>query len=94
MCRVRDYVGILRCFKCCGYWHFAKDCVKKETCGLCAEQHMTKDYSSLIRKYVNCEDKIRNMKIKNLKSDHSAYGSSCPCLKTEIEIYKSKMQST
>lgn len=81
ICRVQDYVGILRCFKCCGYWHFAKDCVKKEACGLCAEQHMTKDCNSLIRKCVNCEDKIKNMKIRNLKSDHSAYGSGCPCLK-------------
>lgn len=29
VCRVQDYVGILRCYKCCGYYHFAKDCVKK-----------------------------------------------------------------
>lgn len=94
MCRVQDYIGILRCFKCCGYWHYAKDCVKREVCGLCAEQHMTKDCNSSIRKCINCEDKIKNMKIKHLKSDHSAYGSSCPCLKKEIEIYKSKMQSS
>lgn len=43
MCRVQDYIGILRCFKCCGYWHYAKNCVKKEICGLCAEQHMTRE---------------------------------------------------
>lgn len=26
--KVQDYIGILRCFKCCGYDHFAKDCKK------------------------------------------------------------------
>lgn len=94
MCRVQDYVGILRCFKCCGYFHFAKDCVKKEACGLCVGQHMTKDCNSVTRKCVNCENKIKKMKIRDLKSDHSVYDNNCPCLKKEIEIYKSKMQSS
>lgn len=94
MCRVQDYVGILRCFKCCGYFHFAKDCVKKEACGLCAGQHMTKDCNTVTRKCVNCENKIKKMKIRDLKSDHSVYDNNCPCLKKEIEIYKSKMQSS
>lgn len=94
MCRVQDYVGILRCFKCCGYFHFARDCVKEEACGLCAGQHMTKNCNSSRRKCVNCEDKIKKMKIRNLKSDHSAYDNSCPCLKKEIEMYKSKIQSS
>jgi len=94
MCKVQDYIGILRCFKCCGYFHFAKDCVKKETCGLCAGQHITKECESTTRKCANCEDKITKMKIKNLKSDHSAYDRDCPCLKREIEMYKSKIQSS
>lgn len=34
------------------------------------------------------------MKIRDLKSDHLAYDNNCPCLKKEIEIYKSKMQSS
>lgn len=29
ICKVQDYVRILRCFKCCGYYHFAKDCKKE-----------------------------------------------------------------
>jgi len=24
-CRVQDYIGILKCYKCCGFYHFAKD---------------------------------------------------------------------
>lgn len=92
ICKVQDYVGILRCFKCCGYYHFAKDCKKKETCGNCAKQHATKECKSETKKCVNCEEKIKVFKIKNLKSDHSAYDSNCPCFKKEIEKQKDRIQ--
>jgi len=94
ICRVQDYIGILRCYKCCGFYHFAKDCKNKEVCGLCASQHKTKDCRSQERKCVNCEDKIRNMKIRNLKSDHSAYDNNCPCFIKEIGKYKSRIQGS
>lgn len=92
MCKVQDYIGIIRCYKCCGYYHFAKDCTKKETCGNCANQHTTKECKSEIKKCVNCEEKIKSYRIKNLKSDHSAYDSNCPCLKKEIEKQREKIQ--
>lgn len=92
ICKIQDYVGILRCFKCCGYYHFAKDCTKRETCGNCAEQHATKDCRSESRKCINCEDKIRVFKIKNLKSDHSAYDNKCPCFKRELEKQRERIQ--
>jgi len=92
ICKVLDYIGILRCYKCCGFYHFAKDCKNKEVCGLCAKQHATKDCRSQERKCVNCEDKIINMKIKNLNSDHSAYDNNCPCFIKEIGKYKSRIQ--
>lgn len=69
MCKVQDYIEILRCYKCCGYYHLAKDCTKKETCGNCANHHATKEYKSEIKKCVNCEEKIKSYKIKNLKSE-------------------------
>lgn len=91
ICKVQEYIGILRCYKCCGYYHFAKDCNKKETCGKCAGQHATKECISQEKKCVNCEDKIKNFKIKNLKADHSVYDNNCPCYKREIEKQKSKI---
>ncbi|EFN63934.1 hypothetical protein EAG_07612, partial [Camponotus floridanus] len=33
---VHEYVDILRCYKCCRFYHFAKYCTRKETCGNCA----------------------------------------------------------
>lgn len=35
LCKVQEYIGLLRCFKCCGCYHFGKNCDKKETCGNC-----------------------------------------------------------
>lgn len=92
ICKVQDYIGIIRCYKCCGYYHFAKDCTKKEVCGNCANQHATKECNNVIKKCVNCEEKIKSYKVRNLKSDHSAYDSNCPCLKKEIEKQREKIQ--
>lgn len=94
ICKVQEYIGILRYYKCCGFYHFAKDCNKKETCGNWAGQHTTKECRSQEKKRANCEDKIKNFKIKNLNSNHSAYDNNCPCYKREIEKQKSKIYSS
>lgn len=72
-CEVQEYIGILKCFKCCGYYHIAKNCTKKEACGNCARQHTNKECRIEVKKCVNCEEKIKNFKIRNLELDHSAY---------------------
>lgn len=94
ICKVQDYLGILRCYKCCGYYHFAKDCKKEETCGNCAGKHSTKKCGSDIQKYINCEEKIRIFKIKNLNSNHSAFDTDCPCYSKELNKQKSKIQNS
>ena len=43
---------------------------------------------------VNCEDKIKNFKIKNLNSDHFAYDTECPCLRREYEKQKRKIDNS
>lgn len=30
ICKMQDFIGILRCFKCYKYYHIAKDCTKKK----------------------------------------------------------------
>lgn len=94
ICRIQEYIGIVRCYKCCGFYHFARECTKKECCGNCAGQHATKECSNQEKKCINCEDKIKNFKIKNLKSNHSAYDKNCPCIKKEIEKRKSRIHSS
>lgn len=93
LCKVEDYISILRCFKCCGFYHFAKDCAKKEMCGICAKQHSTKGCKNDSKKCVNCEEKIKNFKIKNLNTDHSAYDRNFPCLMKELGKQREKILS-
>jgi len=59
ICKVQDYVGILKGFKC--YYHFAKDCKKDVICGKCnksgnAGNHATKECKNEIRKCVNIQN--------------------------------------
>jgi len=92
ICKVQNYIGILRCFKCCGYYHFAKDCTKEEICGICAEKHATKGCKREIKKCVNCEEKIKVFKIKNLNLNHSPFDTDCLCYKKKMEKQKSRIQ--
>lgn len=90
MWTVKEYISLLRCFKCCSFYHFAKDCIKEEMSGNCAKRHATKDCMNQIKKCVNCEGKIKKYK-NDLNSDHSAYNKNCPCYKKEIEKLKSRI---
>lgn len=85
ICKVNEYIGTLRCYKCCGFYHFAKNCTRKEPCGNCAGQHVTKKCNNQIKKCVNCEEKIKHFKIVNLDLNYSAYDNKCSCFKKELE---------
>lgn len=91
ICKVQEYIGLLRCYKCCGFYHIAKDCNKQEVCGNCAEKHTTKECKNPVKKCVNCEEKINVLKIKNITSNHSAYDSNCACYKRDIEKQRNKI---
>jgi len=52
ICRVINYIGILRCYKCRGYYHFTRDCKKEEICGQCAGGHASKE----------CKEKVKKMR--------------------------------
>lgn len=40
--KVKEYIDVVRCFKCQGYGHIGKVCNdKKDTCGRCAGAHRT-----------------------------------------------------
>lgn len=46
VCRIYDYIGILRCFNCYGFNHFARDCRNERSCRKCAGNHIEKDCKS------------------------------------------------
>jgi len=58
----------IRCLKCQGWNHFAKDCLEEQdTCGNCAEPHRTSSCNSSVRACVSCKTK-----------DHASWSRACP----------------
>jgi len=91
ICRVINYIEILRCFKCCGYYHFARDCKKEVACGQCAGKHTSRECKEATKKCVNCEDKIKSFRIKNIDSGHSAFDAECPRYIKELDKQKNRV---
>lgn len=60
--RVLEDIYIIRCYKCWGFNHFAKECKDCVRCGICAEQHDRKDCKSVSKKCVNCDKLARDRK--------------------------------
>lgn len=80
-CRVTDFVGVLRCYKC--WRHMAKECRKEETCLYCAGNHeseicVKKDKMNEI-KCVNCITRNKFIKEGKLDISHRATDKCCPC---------------
>jgi len=91
ICRAQNYIGILgRCFKCCGYYHFARDSKKEVACGQCAGKHASRECKKKVKKYVNCEDKIKSFKIKNIDSGHLDFDAECPYYIRELGKQKNR----
>lgn len=67
----------VRCFKCWGFNHFSEDCKKEIVCKVCAGNHDSGG-CNLNKKCVNCEDKVRRLKLTDISTDHEATDKDCP----------------
>lgn len=85
ICRVSEYVNVLRCFKCCGYNHKSTACRNKKACLRC--EHLVKDCKSNQSKCVNCKIASEKFKVK-LDLNHPVWSRACPILKKKIEIQR------
>lgn len=91
-CRVFEYVGIFRCFKCGGYNHNAENCNRKSRCLKCAEEgHETGDCESDSVKCLNCLEAKSNLKL-DIDIHHSVYDSNCPVYLRKINIQQQKIK--
>lgn len=79
-CKVIEHVNIIRCFKCCGYNHYANECKKEITCGKCGDAHSSKDCQSTALKCMNCAHKNKKKNNKDSINDdkHNAFDKKCP----------------
>lgn len=77
-CRVFDCISVVRCFKCWGYHHFAKDCKKEMViCRKCAGNHAEKECQSDMHKCINCTKMVEEFKIKGIDVRHTATDEAC-----------------
>lgn len=72
-----DYVHVIRCYKCQGFNHFAKDCKNNKICYKCSLQHEG-ECKAKHNKCINCKNAIQKYKIK-INDDHNALDHNCPC---------------
>ena len=90
MCPVYDNIDILRCYKCCGYFHKSGDCTNGMACGNCSsENHQTKDCTTNSVKCVNCEQANRKLNLQ-LDSNHKAFDRTCNIHIKKVEQVKNK----
>lgn len=89
-CRVFDAVELRRCFKCCGFGHFSKDCNRDDVCPRCSEAHDVKACNSSILKCIHCANAVKHN--KEIKFDHAVWNSSeCFVYKQKLQQFKSDM---
>lgn len=90
-CKVIEHLNVSRCFKCCGYNHYAKECKRELACGKCGDAHSTKTCEKTDLKCTNCAHKNKK-KNNNDKVDdkHNAFDKKCPIYIKIAESYKKR----
>lgn len=74
-CKIYDRYYVLRCNKCQGFDHYAKDCESLPCCGKCSGTHETKDCDNeVVKQCINC--------VKSGEEDcgHYTFDYICPTI--------------
>ena len=89
-CRIRERTMVVRCFKCIGYGHVARDCSgpdRKNTCYKCgADNHKDKDCPAKSAAWVLCKD----MDVTGAGLAHFPGTKDCVAFKKALDKAKSK----
>ena len=87
--RVKEYLNIIRCFKCHAYGHFAKFCNAPdqlcETCG--SKDHLKTNCDK--KEAPRCANCVR---FKRRDVNHDVRNKSCPEYVKYLEIYRNKLE--
>lgn len=87
--RFKDYIMVLRCYKCLAYGHTRESCnIPEMICGHCAESgHTYKDCAKKAAKAV-----CANCQRKKQKHDHSIRDKNCPEFEKALQWAKRRIQ--
>jgi hypothetical protein len=90
-CRVYEHFQIVRCFKCSGYRHIAKECRHEVACPKCAGAHELSKCESREIKCINCITTNKNLNL-NFDVLHSAWHRDCPVFVRKINTEMKKIE--
>lgn len=76
-CPVFNHISVKRCFKCWGYHHIARNCIRNVVCHKCAGNHNSNECATNEKKCINCIYKNQTYNLK-IKDDHNALSPDCP----------------
>lgn len=89
-CKIIEDVGIVRCYKCCGYGHMQSKCTKEEiVCPICAGNHNLADCKSDKAKCINCCLSNEKYKLK-LDTEHRVFSKDCPTLRRITQMLRDR----
>lgn len=90
-CHVKEFVSLLKCYKCQGFSHIAKDCTKARACRKCAGEHDVADCKSEVIKCTNCFSANTKLGL-NLQTDHIAGSAMCKVTERQMNISRKRVQ--
>lgn len=90
-CRVYDGLDVRRCYHCCGFHHFAKQCTKDSpVCPRCSQPHNLKECTATEFKCVHCYN-LRSKLNNDISVDHAVWGPACQVYKEVLSKFKTNI---
>lgn len=91
ICSVCEAFDLMRCYKCSGFHHTAKNCTSKLCCPRCTGDHLVVDCTSTAETCINCKQANINLKL-SIDTSHSAWSFNCPVYIRKINIEKRSVE--
>lgn len=89
-CYVSEVLSIMRCYKCSGYQHKARDCKNPVACPKCARNHLLDQCTNNTKECINCKMASRKLNIK-IDCNHEAWDRSCPVYSRKVNTERNKI---
>lgn len=77
LCHAYESTNIRRFLNCQEYNHISKYCKNQQKCGVCADDHQTKNCDIQVPKCINCCYTKDRLKLE-LDGNHTAFDVNCP----------------
>lgn len=90
-CRIFEHLYLIRCYKCCGFFHKSTDCKNSQKCSTCSGPHKSVDCKSKSKCCANCKESNTKFKTK-LSTNHHAWSKDCSILKRHQAKLASKIE--